>query len=589
MLEVDQLPDDPAVLKRVLIEQVAEYDAQLVERDAQLAERDARIERIRQEAAGQMEALRQRMEAEKKAEIEAAVKAILKRYYGPRSERFDPTQLLLFGLKVEETPIDEQAVAEEAGEELVTRRVAKRHKHGRRPLPDHLPRIEILHDLKDDEKPCPCCGELRHRIGEEVSEQLEYMPASFKVLKHVRVKYACGRCEHDGYNPQIVAAAKPPQPIEKGLPGPGLLAYVAVSKLGDHLPLYRLSDAVTCRFGNKLLDKIKVLFRLWHRRKTSPQERWRRHVLCVQQEILQTVRRAPLRIEAQNLAQRFRDHGPYYFTFLERSGVEPTNKDVCVADVKMEDVATLMGRVKQQVDSSPEKEAFVFIHGFNVTFDDAAMRTAQIAYDLDFHGAPIFYSWPSQGTVLYSWDSDAWPTAIPHFKEFLKSVAKNTGAKHIHLIAHSMGNRLLTSVLTDLPKDIGADVARNLFHEIVLAAPDINEDVFESQIAPALVTQYARVTLYASSNDEALRLSHSFNHSLRAGDCEGGQICVFKGMDSIDVSALDTAMDGHSYVASNSVVLCDLYYLLKEGKPAAERFRLRPHLYNGLPYYAFTP
>ena len=142
--------------------------------------------------------------------------------------------------KVEETPIDEQAVAEEAGEELVTRRVAKRHKHGRRPLPDHLPRIEILHDLKDDEKPCPCCGELRQRIGEEVSEQLEYIPASFKVLKHVRVKYACGRCEHDGYNPQIVAAAKPPQPIEKGLPGPGLLAYVIVSKLGDHLPLYRL-------------------------------------------------------------------------------------------------------------------------------------------------------------------------------------------------------------------------------------------------------------------------------------------------------------------------------------------------------------
>jgi transposase len=226
MLEVDQLPDDPALLKRVLIEQ--------------LAERDARIERIRQEATEQMESLRQRMEAEKKAEIEAAVKAILKRYYGPRSERFDPTQLLLFGLKVEEIPIDEKSIAEESGEELLTRRVAKRHKHGRRPLPDHLPRIEIRHDLKDEEKPCPCCGELRHRIGEEVSEQLEYMPASFKVLKHVRVKYACGRCEHDGYNPQIVAAAKPPQPIEKGLPGPGLLAYVITSKLGDHLPLYRL-------------------------------------------------------------------------------------------------------------------------------------------------------------------------------------------------------------------------------------------------------------------------------------------------------------------------------------------------------------
>ena len=236
MLEVDQLPDDPAVLKRVLIE-----------RDLQLAERDVRIERIRQEAAEQMESLRQRMEAEHKA----AIDAILRRYYGPRSERFDPTQLLLFGLKVEEMPIDEQSIAEETGEELVTRRVAKRHKHGRRPLPDHLPRIEILHDLKDEEKPCPCCGELRHRIGEEVSEQLEYMPASFKVLKHIRHKYACGRCEQDGYNPQIVAAAKPPQPIEKGLPGPGLLGLChhqqagrppAALPAGAHLPAAAVVD-----------------------------------------------------------------------------------------------------------------------------------------------------------------------------------------------------------------------------------------------------------------------------------------------------------------------------------------------------------
>jgi len=225
MLQVDQLPNDPLLLKQMLVGY-----------DSQLAERDARIERIREEAAEQMELLRQRLEAEHKA----AMDAILRRYYGPRSERFDPAQLLLFGLEVEALPIDGESVAEEAGEALVTRRVAKRHKHGRKPLPENLPRIEIVHDLKDDEKPCPCCGEVRHRIGEEVSEQLEYMPASFKVLKHVRVKYACGRCEQEGYNPQIVSAAKPPQPIEKGLPGPGLLAYVITSKLGDHLPLYRL-------------------------------------------------------------------------------------------------------------------------------------------------------------------------------------------------------------------------------------------------------------------------------------------------------------------------------------------------------------
>lgn len=218
MTRVAELPDDPALLKRLL------------------AEQHALIDRIRAEAADQLEALRLRMEAEKKAEIDA----ILRRFYGPKSERFDPRQLLLFGLRVDAMPLDEPSVEEEAGEPLVTRRVRNRHKHGRQQLPDHLPRIDIEHDLADDEKPCPCCGEMRHRIGQEVSEQLEYLPASFKVLRHVRHTYTCRRCETTAVDPQITTAAKPPQPIDKGLAGPGLLAYVITSKLGDHLPLYRL-------------------------------------------------------------------------------------------------------------------------------------------------------------------------------------------------------------------------------------------------------------------------------------------------------------------------------------------------------------
>lgn len=216
MLSITQLPDDPALLKQMLVEHYAQREAEI----------QAAVDEAVQKAV-------------EKA-VKEAVAAILRRYYGPRNERFDPRQLLLFGLKIDEMPLDEASVAEESDEQLVTRRVANRHKHGRNPLPDHLPRIDIDHDLDDSEKPCPACGELRVRIGQEVSEQLEYLPASFKVLRHIRHKYGCRRCEHDGYNPQIAAAAKPQQPIEKGLPGPGLLAYVATSKLGDHLPLYRL-------------------------------------------------------------------------------------------------------------------------------------------------------------------------------------------------------------------------------------------------------------------------------------------------------------------------------------------------------------
>lgn len=207
-LAIEELPNDVARLKQLIVE----------EREQRQAAIDAAVE----------------------AAVQAAVAAILRRYYGPRSEKFDPRQLLLFGQAVEQLPLDEASIAEEAGEPLVTRRIKKRHEHGRSPLPEHLERIEIEHDLDAAEKACPACGNERCRIGQEVSEQLEYFPASFKVLKHVRHKYGCPKCDSEGYNPNIATAEKPPQPIEKGLPGPSLLAYVAVSKLGDHLPLYRL-------------------------------------------------------------------------------------------------------------------------------------------------------------------------------------------------------------------------------------------------------------------------------------------------------------------------------------------------------------
>jgi transposase len=219
-LAIDELPDDIAALKQLIVEQQAE--------------RDTLVTRIREEAAAQLAAERERHAAE----LKAAIQAILRRYYGPRSERFDPRQLLLFGQRIDQLPLDEASVAEEAGERLTTRRVKNRDNHGRQQLPEHLERIEIEHDL--DDRACPACGHERCRIGAEISEQLEYFPASFKVLKHVRHKYCCPKCEGEGYNPNIATAAKPPQPIDKGLPGPSLLAYVAVSKLGDHLPLYRL-------------------------------------------------------------------------------------------------------------------------------------------------------------------------------------------------------------------------------------------------------------------------------------------------------------------------------------------------------------
>ena len=209
-IDPQQLPDDPALLKQIIAEREQAHRAEL----------------------------QQAVQSAVKAAVEATTAALLKRFYGPKNETFDPRQLLLFGERIDQLPLDETTLKEESGEEVVTRRVQKKHKHGRNPLPDHLPRIEIEHDLSETEKLCPCCGEVRCRIGQEISEQLEYLPASFKVLRHIRPKYACRVCDAAGNSPQIAAKPKPPQPIDKGLAGPGLLAYVAVSKFGDHLPLY---------------------------------------------------------------------------------------------------------------------------------------------------------------------------------------------------------------------------------------------------------------------------------------------------------------------------------------------------------------
>ncbi len=113
----------------------------------------------------------------------------------------------------------------------------------RKPLPDHLPRETVEH--APTESNCPDCGSIFVKLGEDVSEMLEYVPAHFKVIRHVRPKLACSRCE------RIVQAPAPARPIERGLPGPALLAHVMVGKFCDHLPLYRQS-AIYARSGIEL-------------------------------------------------------------------------------------------------------------------------------------------------------------------------------------------------------------------------------------------------------------------------------------------------------------------------------------------------
>jgi len=182
--------------------------------------------------------------------LQHQLQALLRRYYGRSSEKVDPKQMMLFKDLLDKCipEMPEREDSDSPEDEIAPG--SRRKGHGRRRLPADLPREMRIHDLTEEEKPCPCCHRMRHIIGKETHEQLDYVPAKVKVIEHVRLTYGCPYCEAqvspDG--PQIVTAEKPLLPIEKGLAAPGLLSYVIVSKYGDHLPLHRL-EGIFKRYG----------------------------------------------------------------------------------------------------------------------------------------------------------------------------------------------------------------------------------------------------------------------------------------------------------------------------------------------------
>lgn len=234
--------------------------------------------------------------------------------------------------------------------------------------------------------------------------------------------------------------------------------------------------------------------------------------------------------------------------------------------------------------SSPEGplvlggEAFVFVHGFNNTFEDAIRRTAQIAHDLRFRGAPIVYSWPSQGKAsvrAYQEDGRLIRAAESHFREFLAGVVRASGARRIHLIGHSMGNRLIAEALRQLADQFGSGELPRL-SQVVLTAPDIDAEYFKTAVAPRVVQTAERITIYVSGEDLALKASRLVNRLSPRRLGEGiDPETTFPGhrsIEVIDASAVATDLFSlrHSYPARNPTVLHDIAQVLR-GFPPGER------------------
>ncbi len=268
--------------------------------------------------------------------------------------------------------------------------------------------------------------------------------------------------------------------------------------------------------------------------------------------------------------------------FFKLEVVSDPEKHIVLSNVQCMAASTFHAALKSEMDRKG-KNIFIFIHGYNVSFEDAARRTAQMAYDLDFAGAPIFYSWPSQAKWYnYVMDQENIRLSADKIQTFLLDIATTSQADSINLIAHSMGNVGLTAALCEIEQS-----SKPYFNQVVLAAPDIDADIFKNEIAPKIVSKSHRTTLYTSQTDLALISSRYFNQRTRAGD-SGPETLVLEGIETIDATAVDSSLLGHSYYGSNVSVLDDLALLL-QNRPIEARQYLKTILLGKKPYWAFEP
>lgn len=229
--------------------------------------------------------------------------------------------------------------------------------------------------------------------------------------------------------------------------------------------------------------------------------------------------------------------------------------------------AAFLAFVRERLAQSSafKDHALIFVHGFNTSFNFALYRTAQLAYDLKFDGAPFVYSWPSQGRLeWYSYDRESAQQSEPYLEQFVKLVMQESGAKTVSIIAHSMGNQPLLRALQNLRRALPDGVKLS---QVILAAPDVDRDSF-TNLAQQIQPVADGVTLYAHGNDRALDISRRFWGGVpRAGDVPIEGPVILAGLDTIDVTATSSDIFNlnHSGYAENKTLLKDISLILRTG------------------------
>jgi len=241
----------------------------------------------------------------------------------------------------------------------------------------------------------------------------------------------------------------------------------------------------------------------------------------------------------------------------------------------------------------------LFVHGFNTPFDDALIRSAQLSVDLSRRGIfdvgiPLLFSWPSAGKVSltdYRGDQDRSLGAAPYLEQFLDVIAGQPRVKRINIIAHSMGNRLLTEALESYASDYLKRHGReNLEFRIILVAADVDRDIFEAATG-VLDNLRANVTIYTSDADRALHASELVNQKLRLGDTNGDKPFIRANpfYQTVDATGIATEIFGlgHNYYSDNPFILGDIVCALAEANPELRALERRRYAStpDGLEYF----
>jgi esterase/lipase superfamily enzyme len=211
---------------------------------------------------------------------------------------------------------------------------------------------------------------------------------------------------------------------------------------------------------------------------------------------------------------------------------------------------------------------------YNVSFEDAALRAAQIGCDLSLGGVMAFFSWPSRGRFDdYSADEASIEASEPYIVEFLLKLITHSGATRVHIIAHSMGNRGLLRAMNNIASDLKSQ--NKIFGQIVLAAADVDSGTFKN-LSGSYVTSSERTTLYVSARDRAVEASRWLHGYARAGLTP--PVMIIPGINTVHVAKSDLTLIGHGYVGEARPVLQDIHDLILWNAPPRDRFGLRSRI-----------